>query len=32
MKKAQASGITFHMKPEVKLIKKNKKQSGGYKM
>jgi len=35
MKKAQASGITFHMKPEVKLIRKNKKnlkQSGGYNM
>ena len=37
MKKAQAAGITFHMKPEVKLIKdkknkKAKKQSGGAKM
>jgi len=31
MKKAQASGITFHMKPEVKLLK-SKKQKGGYKM
>jgi len=31
MKKAQASGITFHMKPEVKLLK-SKKQKGGAKM
>jgi hypothetical protein len=31
MKKAQASGITFHMKPEVKIIKA-KKMKGGAKM
>jgi len=31
MKKAQASGITFHMKPEVKIIK-SKKMKGGSKM